>query len=235
MGKRGLYSLQSTSVNSSLWYGTDTFPLNQAVMGKNTAATKSRKFKRNGKRREKAQTFEEMASVLKLKIDIDDEDLETQFKEFQNCYPEGKINEEEFLEIFSNNIVFSPNSLFRVFDVDGSGSLDFQEFTLAMNCTHLTNPEDKLNWIFNVFDEDGGGSIDLEEVHKLVLSLLQLTEAGDTGEESVQACIQAIIQTMDGDGDGTISKEEFIDNALKIEFINNILNGGDEQNNNEQN
>ena len=36
---------------------------------------------------------------------------------------------------------------------------------------------------------------------------------------------------MDQDGDGTISKEEFIDNALKIEFINNILNGGDEQNN----
>ena len=43
------------------------------------------------------------------------------------------------------------------------------------------------------------------------------------------------MQTMDEDGDGTISKEEFIDNALKIEFINNILNGGDEQNNNEQN
>ena len=70
-------------------------------------------MRRNGKRREKAQTFEEMASVLKLKIDIDDEDLQTQFRDFQNCYPEGKINEEEFLEIFSNNIVFSPNSLFR--------------------------------------------------------------------------------------------------------------------------
>ena len=54
-----------------------------------------------------------MATVLKLKIDISDEDLEEQFRDFQNCYPEGKINEEEFLEIFSNNIVFSPNSLFR--------------------------------------------------------------------------------------------------------------------------
>ena len=122
--------MQSTSV-----YGTAVgskaptiFHLNQTIMGKNTAATKSRKFKRyfsscfryyidcfnrNGKRRERTQTYEEMASVLKLKIDISDEDLEAQFKDFQNCYPEGKINEDEFLEIFSNNIVFSPNSLFR--------------------------------------------------------------------------------------------------------------------------
>ena len=38
--------------------------------------------------------------------------------------------------------------IFRVFDEDGSGSLDFLEFTLAMNCTHLTNPEDKLREVF---------------------------------------------------------------------------------------
>ena len=36
---------------------------------------------------------------------------------------------------------------------------------------------------------------------------------------------------MDEDGDGTISKDEFVNNALKIEFINNILNGGDQENN----
>ena len=121
-----------------------------------------------------------------------------------------------------------------------------------MFLSHTSTLLFRLSWIFNVFDEDGGGSIDVEEVHKLVLSLLQLTEAGDMGEESVQACIQvrniivfmgeriemcsqAIIQTMDEDGDGTISKEEFIDNALKIEFINNILNGEDEPNNNASN
>jgi len=31
-----------------------------------------------------------------------------------------------------------------VFDEDGSGSLDFLEFTLALNCTNLSKPEDKL-------------------------------------------------------------------------------------------
>ena len=32
----------------------------------------------------------------------------------------------------------------RVFDEDNSGSLDFMEFTMAINCTNLTRPEDKL-------------------------------------------------------------------------------------------
>ena len=62
----------------------------------------------------KNKSYDEMASSLKLKIDISDEDIAAQFEEFQNCYPEGKISEEEFLEIFSKNNVFSPNSLFRL-------------------------------------------------------------------------------------------------------------------------
>ena len=34
---------------------------------------------------------------------------------------------------------------------------------------------------------------------------------------------------MDEDGNGQISKDEFVNNALKIEFINNILNAEDEE------
>lgn len=63
--------------------------------------------------KKKEKSYEEMAAALKLKLDISDEDLESQFQDFQNCYPEGKITEEEFMEIFSNNTAFSPLSLFR--------------------------------------------------------------------------------------------------------------------------
>ena len=61
----------------------------------------------------KDKSYEEMASILKLKLDISEEDLKSQFQDFENCYPEGKIGEEEFMEIFSNNTAFSPLSLFR--------------------------------------------------------------------------------------------------------------------------
>ena len=43
------------------------------------------------------------------------------------------------------------------------------------------------------------------------------------GGQEVTMCVQAILEAMDEDGNGTISKEEFVNNALKIEFIRNIL------------
>jgi len=194
-------------------------------MGKKGNPARGKKFKRI-KRKEK--TFDEMASLLKQKINISDEEIRVQYQDFQNCYPEGTISEEQFMEIFANNTVFSPMSLFRVFDEDGSGSLDFLEFTLALNCTSLNNPEDKLSWIFNVFDEDGGGTIDIDEVKKLVVSLLKLTST-PVVSDNIEACVKAIIDTMDEDGNGQISKDEFVNNALKIEFINNILNAEEDE------
>ena len=62
-------------------------------------------------------------------------------------------NKKTFLLLFSTFVVVYFDIMkkcnqqclyFRVFDEDGSGSLDFLEFTLALNCTSLNNPEDKL-------------------------------------------------------------------------------------------
>ena len=35
--------------------------------------------------------------------------------------------------------------------------------------------------------------------------------------------LQNILEALDEDGNGQISKEEFVNNALEIEFINQIL------------
>ena len=38
-------------------------------------------------------------------------------------------------------------------DIFFSGSMDFEEYIMAINCTNFSEPKDKLTWIFNVFDE----------------------------------------------------------------------------------
>lgn len=42
------------------------------------------------------------------------------------------------------------NHLFRIFDRDNSGSIDFAEFVLATDITTCGDPEEKLRWTFKV-------------------------------------------------------------------------------------
>ena len=102
--------------------------------------------------------------------------------------------------------------------------MDFAEYFLASNCTSLTKPEEKLTWIFNVFDEDGGGSIDIDEVIKLVIGLFNMGGI-ETEKEVLLACVQDILEAIDVDNDGDITREEFVKNAMKSKFIKNMLEG----------
>lgn len=42
------------------------------------------------------------------------------------------------------------NHLFRIFDDDNSGTIEFKEFVMATNITTSGAPEEKLKWTFKV-------------------------------------------------------------------------------------
>lgn len=47
----------------------------------------------------------------------------------------------------------------------------------------------------------------------------------DMGEESreyISDCVKEIIETVDVDGDGIITKEEFVEHAMKSKFVSSI-------------
>ena len=46
------------------------------------------------------------------------------------------------------------NHLFRIFDRDNSGTIDFSEFVLATDITTSGEPEEKLRWTFRVSSGD---------------------------------------------------------------------------------
>ena len=113
-------------------------------------------------------------------------------------------------------------SLFRVFDEDKSGTLSFDEFLQANQVSDLETPEDKLSWIFTAFDEDGGGSIDVDEIRDIVEGLFRLAGI-EEDEDMLASCVTDVRAAIDDDGDGDISKEEFVKNAMGSKFISDIL------------
>ena len=183
---------------------------------KKTGKKTTRKEKKSQRVKfDKEKTFK----MLETKMSLSKEEITRNYEEFMALCPSGEMTKAKFMEDQGGLLA---ESLFRVFDEDNSGKLDFTEYMLASNCTNLSQPEEKLNWIFNVFDEDGGGFIDRKEIEKIVVSLFRMA-GSEVEQEVIHACAKNIEEAVDEDGDGEISKEEFIENAMKIGFIQNIL------------
>ncbi len=108
------------------------------------------------------------------------------FKYFRQCDTsgDGEIDLAEFkVALFivdpssGNNVGFQPNSLlgprdaFDLFDEDRSGTLDEDEFSLALEYMKMPVSDGKLEMLFAKYDADGSGSIEYSEFRQAWLGL----------------------------------------------------------------
>ena len=167
-------------------------------------------------------------SLLSHKLAMPEEDIIKEHEAFIEKYPSGEMSKEEFVAVCMEKDEDSEEgaeSLFGIFDEDGSGTMDFMEFMMANNATTLKTIEDKLNWIFNVFDKDGGGTIDPQELRDIVNGLFSMAGI-DVPDEILDIRSKEMSEIIDVDGDGEITKDEFIKNAITCDFICDMLQVG---------
>lgn len=87
-------------------------------------------------------------------------------------------------------------------DVDGSGTIDFEEFIAMMEKKQMNSmdTEEELRGAFKVFDKDGNGYISATELRHVMTSL---------GEKLTDEELEEMIREADTDGDGQVNYEEF--------------------------
>jgi predicted ferric reductase/Ca2+-binding EF-hand superfamily protein len=120
----------------------------------------------------------------------------------------GRITPAVFQRALELRSEFVANHLFRLFDRDGNGVIDRDEFISTLEQLLTGTVELKLAFLFQVHDQDRDGAIERLELERLVhLGLAESSLA--LPDALVEEMIDALFQASDLDGDGRISFAEF--------------------------
>uniref|UniRef100_A0A3B5APF3 Guanylyl cyclase-activating protein 2-like n=1 Tax=Stegastes partitus TaxID=144197 RepID=A0A3B5APF3_9TELE len=160
-------------------------------------------------------------------------DREVTLKNIQKLYrkftyecPSGNLHLHEFKRIFGVNSSSSEeesaymDNLFRSFDTNKDGKIDFMEYVAGVHMILRGKLEDKLRWSFKIYDGDGNGCLEREEV-KNILHIIYTIKShnDDNGTDTVDDICDRIFKLLDKNDDSEISLEEFIEGAEKDPWL----------------
>ncbi|ESO03159.1 hypothetical protein HELRODRAFT_80653 [Helobdella robusta] len=155
------------------------------------------------------------------------------FLKQKDC-PNGQLTREKFLEVYSS---FFPQGeadkfcehVFRTFDADNSGKIDFKKARKSTRLIFTTNDFNitkKANLVSRIIDKNEHGGLELvmqskciQAIFKMVGPSLSLNDPSDTPDRRTKE----IFEKMDENGDGVLSKEEFVKGCMADEFLYQML------------
>ena len=174
-------------------------------------------------------------AFLKANTNYDEKAVKVWYKSFMHDCPNGRLTPEIFIEMYE---LFFPGGnsqrfcdhVFENFDTDKKGHLDFKEFLLAIDMTNAETAEEKLKVAFKMYDLDGSGELEIDEVIKIVEDVFTMQRvysklgAGTSKpRKSAEETAKDIFSTIDENGDGHLTEEEFLRGCLKDDKLCKML------------
>ena len=157
---------------------------------------------------------EDIAAVVRTS-GMDEKEVRENFDAFIAEYPDGKMRPKVFRDMMTKVMPKKDASkmekhVFRVYDENGDGFVDFAEFMVIYYVMSEGTPEQVLTKIFRVFDVNSDGSISMKEMCRLIKDMYGLLKTEDPNIAAKDLIAKSAFAEMDKNMDGEVTTDEFI-------------------------
>lgn len=173
--------------NSKVKKATTSAPASAAALG----SGQHHVFRRTKEEDEKACA--DVAKLSHIKFSLDEiRAIKVHFKKLQPSYNSGKgsINIDQFKKVLQSVVLQSNgadedavHSMYQIWDRDGNGSINFQEFVEGLNFICFATVEEKLRSYFKNYDADNNHMLSEPELRKLLRFMNPLRVDADNNRE----------------------------------------------------
>merc|ERR1712236_195321 len=170
----------------------------------------------------------EDVKALSKSSGLDETQVKQAFDAFVTDHPDGKMRPKDFREMMQKALPKKDASkmekhVFRIYDSNNDGYIDFTEFMLIFFIMSEGAPEEVLTKIFRVFDVNSDGTITQKEMTKLIKDMYSLLKEEDPNLAARDLVAKSAFAEMDKNQDGKVTNDEFIKACMGQEEFSKML------------
>lgn len=115
----------------------------------------------------------ETVADLRKQTAFTESEIQQWYRDFINEWPKGHLRIDQFEKMYAGFFPAGDAStfarhVFRAYDVNGDGQVDFREFICGFSAMLRGTIEQKLKWAFRIYDIDRNGFISKSEMKDII-------------------------------------------------------------------